>query len=239
MIFFTDIDDTLMKTKRKIQFQNNCIIGAFSESGDVLSLISPERSCLIDLISNYKVIPVTARSKDALSRVQLSFNAEKIINFGATILDEKNEVNLTWKDLILKNQLDLNVLSSYKIIKQELILPDNFKPIERFDDEILVFLNYRNENISLSENITTKLKIEEFLIQHNLPFYIYMTDRDLTLIPKYIKKELALEFVMKNYEGETTIGIGDHKNDFSFMSLCDFSIIPNDSSLSKLIKEIK
>ena len=214
-------------------------IGAFSESGEALSLISPERRNFIDLISKYTVIPVTARSREALSRVQLSFQKEKIINFGATILDEHNQVNEIWRNSILKQQLMFNTLNAYETIKKEMKLPSQFKLIERFDNDILVFLNYRNENISLSENIQFKLEIENFLSKNQVPFYVYMTDRDLTLIPHYIKKELAVEFIMEKYKGETTIGIGDHKNDFSFMSLCDFSIIPNDSSLSKLIKEFK
>lgn len=241
MIIFTDIDDTLMKTKRKIKDISSCEIGAYSESGEALSYIEPKR---IDFIQNFLekhfFIPVTARSLSALQRVQIQFNNEKVINFGAHILDKDNKIITQWNDLIIHQQNIGNILSKIERIKKDFLLPDNVQLIERNENEVFVFLNFRNKNLLLSENIDFSKRLTEFLSLHNIgDFYLYITDRDVTLIPQYIKKELAVEFLLERYSNMTSVGIGDHKNDFSFMHLCDFSVFPNDSSIAKLLKEFK
>lgn len=241
MIIFTDIDDTLMKTKRKIKDPSVCEIGAYSESGEALSYIDSSRKDFIqNFLEKHLFIPVTARSFSALERVQLNFNHEKVINFGAHILDKNNNIVSQWNDRIIHQQNIFNTISKVEFIKNEFKLSANIELIERNEKGTFVFLNFRNKNVLLNENIEFAQKLNEFLSLNNInDFYLYITDRDVTLIPQYIKKELAVEFLLEQYSDMTSIGIGDHKNDFSFMHLCDFSIFPNDSSIAKLLKEFK
>ena len=71
-------------------------------------------------------------------------------------------------------------------------------------------------------------------------FYLYNTDRDLAVIPCFIKKEYAVSYLLEHHypNKELSIGIGDHANDLSFMSCCDFAMLPTDSTLMKLIQKI-
>lgn len=241
MIILTDIDDTLMKTKRKIQNILECSIGAYSESGEVLSYIEPFRQDFIDnFLEKHIFIPVTARSYNALSRVQIQFNHEKIINFGAHILDSDNKLLSEWHDSITYQQHSLNITDKVNLIEEKFLLPDYVELIKRTEFGNFIFFNFRNSHLNLDENILFSQRLEEFLDKNNIPdFYLYITDRDVTMIPRYVKKELAVEFLLKKYSDMTSIGIGDHKNDFSFMHLCHFSIFPNDSSIAKLLKEFK
>lgn len=238
MIIFTDIDDTLMKTKRKLKDFSNFPIGAYEKSGDPLCYIDPSREKIINFLMNDKiVIPVTARSFEALCRVQLNFNHEKVINFGAHILDSKNEIVQEWNDSIQKNQQELNIFNKVKFIKAEFKLQNHIELIERIEFDTFVFFNFRNSNLNLNQNMEFSKSLEDFLNTHNINnFYMYITDRDVTLIPNYIKKEFAVEFLLKKYSTLTSVGVGDHKNDYSFMHLCDFSLFPNDSTLAKLFK---
>lgn len=240
MIIFTDIDDTLMKTKRKISNIDTCKIGAYSESGNVLSYIDNTRLDFIEsFVKKHIFIPVTARSFSALKRVQLSFDYEKVINFGAHILNNDNSLNEEWNLSILQNQINAQILEKAEFIKNKFIIPTPIELIERIEFNSFIFLNFRNSLLNLEDNKVFANNLSQFLIMNNIyDFYFYITDRDVTLIPQYIKKEFAVDFLLKKYSDLTSIGIGDHKNDFSFMQLCDFSIFPNDSSLSKLLKEL-
>lgn len=241
MLIFTDIDDTLMKTKRKIKNIELCSVGSYSESGEVLSYIEPFHSTLInDFLKQHYFIPVTARSFSALKRVQIDFPNEKIINFGAHILDKNDKLNEDWSNVILKNQITNNIFEKIDYIKNNFSIPSGIKLIERIENNNFIFLNFRNSTLKLEDNILFSELFTNFLNQNNLnDFYLYVTDRDVTLIPNYIKKELAVDFLIKQYPNMASIGIGDHKNDFSFMHMCNFSLFPNDSSISKILKEFK
>lgn len=241
MIILTDIDDTLMKTKRKIKNLPDCSIGAYSESGEPLSYIEPFRQDFIDnFLGKHIFIPVTARSYNALNRVKIKFNHEKIINFGAHILNHENKIISEWNDFITSNQNNFNIIEKINFIEKNFSIHNHIELIKRTEFDHFIFFNFRNSHLSLEENVLFSKKLEEFLEKNKInDFYLYTTDRDVTMIPCYIKKELAVEFVMKKYPNMTSIGIGDHKNDFNFMHLCHFSIFPNDSSISKLLKEFK
>lgn len=240
MLIFTDIDDTLMKTKRKINNIENLSIGAYAESGEALSYIEPERKDFIhNFLEKHTVIPVTARSYSALTRVELVFKQEKIINFGAHILNENNILLSDWQEIINQQQVLNDIINKVDFIENHFTIPEYVKLIKRIEFENFIFFNFRNTHLNLEENITFAKKLTDFLNNNNInDFYLYITDRDVTMIPSYIKKERAVEFLLKKYQNITSIGIGDHKNDYSFMHLCDFSIFPNDSSLAKLIKEL-
>ena len=70
-------------------------------------------------------------------------------------------------------------------------------------------------------------------------YYFYQTDRDLALIPYYIKKEIAVKYVIEEYYSTDilTIGLGDHQNDLDFMQICDFVCFPSDSMLNGLMQK--
>lgn len=238
MIIFTDIDDTLMKTTRKMVSLDDCIVGAYSKQELPLSYIDPIRQKFInELINQHISIPVTARSVETLSRVDIDFSHEKIANFGATILNSDNSLNEEWHQHILQ----LSCLPSYQFALKNLqsLFASDFlshhEVITRYANDIFIFFNLRNSTLSLVENRTLQLKTLDHLILHKLEhlFYMYITDRDVTIIPSFIKKEYAVQFIKNKYPHELTIGIGDHCNDLPFMNLCDFTIYPNDSLISK------
>lgn len=240
MLILTDIDDTLMKTTRKIKHIENCSIGAYSESGEILSYIEPKRKEFLEsFLEKHTLIPVTARSYSALTRVKMNFKHEKIINFGAHILNENNVLLSDWQELINKQQIYNDIVNKVDFIENYFKIPNYVKLIKRNEFDNFIFFNFRNSHIDFNENIIFSQQLTEFLNKNNVSdFYLYTTDRDVTMIPRYIKKELAVEHLLKKYADMTSIGIGDHKNDYGFMHLCDFSVIPNDSSLAKLIKEV-
>lgn len=248
MIFFTDIDDTIMKTKRKITSSlENLTIGAFSKSGEPLSYIDEKRKHFIDKIlqlNNNIVIPVTARNITSFNNLNISFKHHSIINFGAIILNPDKSENIDWKNIVLGNSKNLNQSDIFIDIQKYLSIhmPNYFNDFE-FKiplDNNISYLNIRYMNTLILDNIRSL--IENYLVQKNHlnDFYFYQTDRDLAIIPNFIKKELAVDFTLSNLytNNDITIGVGDNINDFEFMSRCDFSIIPNDSSLNKLIRSI-
>lgn len=244
MIIFTDIDDTLMRTARKIKGDVSKLkVGAINHKGVPLSFCDSKREKLInELIDNSVSIPVTARSIASFKNLKIGFKNHAVLNFGATILDKNLELDMAWHNFILKNSQELNqeeifkdIMSSLSALLQEFEI-ETKAPKE---NEISVYANFRLSAL-ISEKLNhVKEKIVEILNEKNIleKFYFYQTDRDLALIPSFIKKENAVMFLMENYysKEDLMVGLGDHKNDLSFMSLCDFIMFPTDSMLMKLI----
>lgn len=243
MIILTDIDDTLMRTRRKVaqSISAGIQVGAVSTSGEPLSFIENARSQLVSLISSNKntVIPVSARSISGLKRVKLSFKSYAVLNFGASVLSPSGAVDAEWdaqlRDNIKKYEIDsifntlINKLKDVQVVaevKSELGLP--------------LYLNVRSPDLNTELLEITKVKLLDYLAEQNLSFYFkaYQTDRDLALIPSYFSKEIASKYVLKKLgnPSEGTIGMGDNILDLEFMSLCDFVLTPTDSSLFAKIK---
>lgn len=243
MIIFTDIDDTIMKTARKITTDISLLnIGAYNHDGQPLSYIDAKRYQLIEqLLVKHVTIPVSARSRKSFDNLNLTFNHHAVLNFGATIIDKSKKLDTGWYDHI-KNQVEKLAFTVCQIeIKKQIL--GNFPHIEYkevAEDGVNAYLNFRDyqKNPQTLDNVKKNLIL--ILDSYGLgeQMYFYQTDRDLALIPKFIKKELAVEYLLQNHysKDDLLIGLGDHQNDLSFMGLCDFILLPTDSMLMKLIK---
>ena len=241
MIIFTDIDDTLMKTSRKIKDVSNLKVGALNKKGEPLSFIEKKRERLIDeMLDKSITIPVTARSKVSFNNLQLKFNHHAILNFGATIITKDKNLVLSWQQEIMSKSESLNQKELF--VEIEKVFAEYLRDFEvkiATEDNIYNYMNFRDYSLTHNKLNSLKIKITDFLKNKGVEtsFYFYQTDRDLALIPIFIKKENAVLFLLeKEYSKEDLIvGLGDHKNDLSFMALCDFIMFPTDSMLMKLI----
>lgn len=240
MIIFTDIDDTLMKTARKVADISSMKVGALNHKGEKNSYIDSQRFSLIqNLLLKQVCIPVSARSKKSFANLLISFNYHAVLNFGATILNSKKEVDLNWFNHIENMSKKLNQNYVFKLIENSFNL-ESFEVKIFQEDGVSCYMNYRSYDKQKMDEL--KQNIEQLLLKLSLidSFYFYQTDRDLALIPQFIKKEFGVEYLRKNHYplNDLTIGIGDHKNDLSFMKQCDFIMVPTDSTLMKMINEI-
>jgi len=149
MIIFTDIDDTLMKTSRKIdQDVSTLTVGALNKKGKPNSYIEKKREKLIiELINKSISIPVSARSIVGLSNLKIKFNHHAILNFGATILNKNKLLMNSWNKIIsLKSrELKQEVIFNKINILFGLILED-FECKIAYEDKLCVYMNFRDND---------------------------------------------------------------------------------------------
>lgn len=245
MIIFTDIDDTIMQTKRKIPDMEleHCIVGAHDRNDIPLSYIDPKRQKMLkELFDQNITIPVTARSRSAFEKLKISFKSQVILNSGATILDyEKNDYP-EWNELIREKSIALQQDSFFNEIKNRMEHSDLKEHITiniKQDNGLSLYLNIKFNDADETMVGTDKIKqkiTEEFKLEN---FYFFQTCKELAVLPYFIKKELAVKYLIdKFYPNDLLLGVGDHRNDFPFMSLCTFMMAPNDSMLTNFLKGI-
>lgn len=235
MILFTDIDDTLIFTKRKLQSTEGMDTGAISKMGEPSSFFPDKNKKFLNIFQGNTLIPVTARTQTQFKNVLIPFEHEKILSFGGVILNKDNTINKNW-DLKIKS-LSKNSLLFLTFVQSQLKTEFNnfysqYKIVE--DNDIPLYLIIRGNTLLEAKNFISNLLI---LKNETTNFYFHETDIDLVLLPSCISKEQAVMYLKQNnYPTDITIGMGDSITDYPFISLCDFHIIPNHSFLSNFLK---
>jgi HAD superfamily hydrolase (TIGR01484 family) len=258
MIVLTDIDDTLMRTARKISGDPaNLTVGAIGKNGKPISFVDKKREKLIEQFIDKAIsIPVTARSRAGLKNLKINFNHHAVLNFGATIVDKNGDLDLHWHTLMKEESESENQKDAFNFISENLmpILLDNsayddlkafpeektFEMRTMVEDGIHAYMNFRDFYLSQEKRKLLRDSIKSLLRQGDFTnFYMYETDRDLALIPSFISKRIGAEWLINHHydKSDVIVGLGDHANDLSFMSLCDFIMFPTDSMLSLCLEK--
>jgi hypothetical protein len=63
-------------------------------------MIPPQRILFEKILKNCWIVPATARSREAYSRVLLAFNHGAILDFGGLLLTPNGQIDCVWKDII-------------------------------------------------------------------------------------------------------------------------------------------
>lgn len=235
-ILFIDLDDTIFQTKRKNEM--GTIPVTKHENPNNISYMTKGQDIFMDIFFSYpelEVIPITARNTEQYSRTYLSKNNSintYVTCFGADI-HNLNGLDIYWKEWVDKSYINLN--------------PE----LENLFEKIYRAANPENFNVSISENryIIAKNKSKDiniYTLQNQIlksdlikfisdDYFIHFNSNYLAIIPKFIDKMKAVEYIINKYNPVLTIGAGDSISDYNFMSLCNYKIIPSNSQIERLL----
>jgi len=227
IFFFSDIDDTLIQTRRKTDFNKDVVVGAFKKNKEENSFFYKGTKLFIDKIldAGITLIPTTARSISSYNRTTFSEDRRikyAILNFGATIIID-NKLDTKWNDYIESklSQIDIDMIYQ-KIID----ILDNSLTIKKIDR---YYINIHNK-IDLDNHNIKALLIK--LLLDNIDYYLHHNDNSFAILPKFINKKYAVEYMIDRYNPIFTLGAGDNISDLDFMSITDFKIVPKKVSIN-------
>jgi len=242
VICFSDIDDTLTNSKRKLVGEA-CAVGSVGLDGQPNCFMNQKQSTLFNWLNETtELIAVTARSsRNFLNRVELPFKSYAITSHGSVIFDKNKEVLQSYKDLMISSyeknkssytestsnlkeylkpfistgKLKLSESPEYDIPFVQVI-----KTCEGIDEELLAYV--------FTEIMGAKIFSDEL-------YYTHSNGNNLAFIPKFISKEIAVEYlldnVLENVENRPKIGFGDSLTDLNFMMKCDMAALPTKSQI--------
>lgn len=237
MVTFADLDDTLFSSRNSLSGELPLEPAALLASGDVVSYCTPQQRLILQMLRHAgEVVPVTARSREAFSRVLVPFEGYAVLSHGAVVLKPDRSIDLEWKETI-KGQL-----KSSRVCLQDLVSEiQKFEPsgILRSwlvkEDEIDAYVVVKGVSATCDRLEALHCELLSEWIVCNPGCQVFRNGRHLVVIPYGISKMAAVKYLMqemRRYRPNLTfVGIGDSDSDFGFMRLCDYLIIPPASQL--------
>lgn len=241
-IFFSDMDDTLSNSKRKLVGKAHFVASVDRENNPNCFLNEKQENFFNWLNETTELILITARSsRNVLGRVKLPFKSYMIASHGAIIFDKNRNVDEEFKLFILDSYKENE--SIYEAIEHKLrkLLSSyldagviKYKPLEELGlDLIHPFKATDSANEELLAEIDMKIS-ESKIFDDNL-FYKHANGNNLAYLPNFVNKKVAMQFLIDNkladVEKRAVLGAGDSMTDLPFMLHSDFLVVPKKSQI--------
>lgn len=242
---FTDLDDTLFQTRKKLPPGLPVAPAALDKKGVPQSFSTSQQSALISLFSSQgaSIIPVTGRNQTAFDRHVLNadlFSGLRILSHGAIVSDCDGRMYEPWRDYLLDNY-DLedwsgklkSALTEVQSIVARLSLRLRCRVI--CEHGIVAYVSIKAENYDHAESLLLTLKNE---IAAALPngVRVHTNGNNLALLAPYASKERAVRFVINELRlsaNDLVIGLGDSISDFPFLREAHFGMFPIGSQIDR------
>jgi hypothetical protein len=241
-VTLVDLDDTLFQTRRKCPPdlpEDRLMPLAFRADGAPSSFATPRQQAFIGwLAETTHLVPVTARSRAALSRVRLPF-AAAICAHGGMILDDHGTVDSEW-DRHIRAEAARHAQEAARLVGAlataaqalGLAVAARMQP----EGDIALYPLARHEQAD-----EAALAQVAGAVAGQLPpgWKEHCNSNTVALLPPFLGKELAVARILPGlrarFPDAPVIGIGDSANDALFMHLCDFAMTPTGSQLAGLL----
>ena len=235
IVFFSDIDDSLIQTKRKCPQQTPLITTAVDKEGIPASFSTPAQELLINLCNEHIFIPVTGRNKAALDRVSIEHCSYQVIDHGAIVLNAQGELDEQWSKMIAQPANDwLPILNDYVERVQNAITQQGLGLRCRIisDLGIACYISIKG----VPDDLKKIAGISDQFSALDTQARVHINGDNMALLPPYASKQQAVNYLKQLFLAQDNktllVGIGDSDSDLPFMQECYFQMIPQKSQIS-------
>ncbi len=237
VVALVDLDDTLFQTLRKRPAdvpEAALSTMAVDRAGAPLGFATPRQASFLRwLVQGARLVPVTARSLEALRRVKLSY-AEAICAHGGLILDENGEPDAEWHaEMAAAGKRCVGTLerladeararaAATGVALHVRVLGERGTPL------YLVLKSPTSEEAALHQ-VVDGLETPAGWRRH-------LNGNNVAYLPPHLGKAHAVERLLRTlrprFPYAAFVGVGDSHTDADFMALCDFALTPCGSQLA-------
>ena len=240
-IIFTDLDDTLFQTKRKVIHPEKALfVASMTASGAPSGYQTQKQKLFTDhLLSSCEVIPVTARSLDQLNRVTVAFTSWRVAAFGSLILSCDGDIDLTWKQSVLvqcqANEDYFKVLNDkVNQVAQQLHIPISGGIKYEYSDAP-VHVSFKHEDRhSIAELYALAQSVNDLMAMPATVSF-HKNSNQITWYLNRVDKRAACQYLaehrISDFKNRLSLGMGDSLSDLGFMKTCDYVVSPSNSQI--------
>ena len=175
------------------------------------------------------VIPVTARGRDVLARVNISSSPAICAN-GGCILGDDGELDLLWHKRLDEASRQTNPVAEVYEALTRTLCTDRYRhwSVKENGLELYVVIKSNERDDQALAQLETELT-------PRLPsgWRCHRNGNNLAYLPPWLSKRRAARYLIEKIRAEQPhqpiIGIGDSVSDVGFMDLCDFATVPTKS----------
>jgi hypothetical protein len=238
-IALVDLDDTLFQTLRKcppdVPAERLVPLG-FARDGSPLSYATPRQLRLIEWLSETAwLVPVTARSRDALMRARIPFTAA-ICAHGGVIIREDGEIDGAWHEHAMRQSAayadELEALAE-RIQAEAHAQVAALRVRVLSEGDLGLYVLAKHEDVDES---ALHAVIDAVAGEVAKGWTIHRNGNNAALMPPWLGKAHAVAALLPRlraaHPDAPVIGIGDSLTDAPYMALCDYAMMPRGSQLA-------
>lgn len=243
---FVDLDDTLFQTHGKCGQGADLHPAALLKDGSTCSFTTPRQRTFFETMDReMTLIPVTARNKDALSRVVLKFSSYSIIDYGGVVLAPDGSPDSVWMET-----MRVDMARALPGLKEAIEIIDGYSSAVGFKGRARLIEDYATPfYIVVKDPDKQAERLERIEVDALAPwvatagqdFYVHRNGNNLALLPRTLNKARAVHHLRQRLQQEhgeiMTIGMGDSQSDARFMATCDYAIVPSGTQLAAMTVE--
>ena len=243
-IALVDLDDTLFQTLRKCPPdvpQERLVPLGFARDGSPLSYATPRQVAMIDWLAETAwLVPVTARSRDALMRARIPFTAA-IAAHGGVILGEDGAPDREWHAHVsARAKADAVALHAVRNrIAREAEDRGSDLRVRVLDEEgVGLYVLVKHQD---TDEAALHATVDAVLDEVPRGWTVHRNGNNVAIMPLWLGKQHAVQALLPRlraaHPDAPVIGIGDSLTDAPYMALCDYAMMPRDSQLARAALE--
>jgi hypothetical protein len=239
-IALVDLDDTLFQTLRKcpadIPAERLVPLG-FARDGSPLSYATPRQIELLEWLSDTSwLVPVTARSRDALMRAKIPFTAA-ICAHGGVIIGEDGEPDSDWHAHAAAQSASLQ--PQLEALRDRIVAEAQARCVALRvrvlnEGDLGLYVLAKHEE---TDEDSLHAVVDAVRDQVPAGWTVHRNGNNVALMPPWLGKQHAVAALLPRLRARhpdaPVIGIGDSLTDAPYMALCDYAMIPKGSQLAQ------
>nr|AAS47524.1 hypothetical protein [symbiont bacterium of Paederus fuscipes] len=237
-----DLDDTLFQTARKMPEGVSRHVATLDVKGQPNGYMSDVQKAFVEwLLKTTDVVPVTARSIEAFSRVRLSFACGAVCSQGGVILGSDGQQDQDWHELMSETLAEFQnrlpeLIATTLAIGEEMGFSLRGWLVEEAGLLHYLVVKHNDSDDAVLLRTLTEVRARGLL----KGMYIHRNGNNLAFLPNGLAKRLAVqEFLRRDrvVHGERPVlGFGDSITDLGFMDLCHMWSTPARGQLARWVK---
>lgn len=237
-LVFVDLDDTLFQTARKMAEGLPRHTAALDVHGQPNSYMNPvQHSFVAWLLACAEVVPVTARSVEAYSRVCLPFAHGAVCAHGGVLLDAGGKTDERWRTAMAEAldgvQKRLPALSASALaIGRDMGFSLRGWVVSEDGLQLYVVIKQNGADDAVLAVLLDEVRSRGLLEG----MHVHRNGNNLAFLPQGLDKARAVrEWLRRDRDSQgerPVLGFGDSLSDLTFMSECHFWGTPSNSQLA-------